>query len=254
METITTGILNIKPLEAVLHEDLEKLQFINESFCVIKLGEKTIKTKLSKGTLLKPTWKETITLHKNAENIVKIEIWNKNQQGQILLVGCTEIPLALIKDSGYSSTWYDLKKEAYNVGQVLIATEFLSDSKKDEEEAMELESKKSFEDLKGNELIAALAAAMNKTTINKNLSNRKASEIIVPKDTKEKAAPRYRGSVEFNSQGKLFDIHDPQFLKKKMSAKNEEFAIDIEKERKSMGEGNIKLARKASESDKKPQW
>lgn len=232
MESILTGTLVVKPLEASLHQDLEKCQFLNEAFCVVKLGEKTVKTKASKGTLLKPTWKDTITLHKHNENIVKIELWNKNQEGQIILMGHTEIPIAIIKNTGYSSTWYDLKKDFDNVGQMLIATEFISDSSKiDEEAPMEFESKNQFlENVRKDDKLLEAATGIigvNKNMGNKNLSNRKTSEIIMPTNIKEKAT-KYRGSVEFDSQGRIFDIHDPQLLKKAVS-QNEQFLNDAGK-------------------------
>ena len=216
----TTDIISIKPIEAELHEEIEKKhQFLNEAFCVVKLGEKTVKTRTGKGTVLKPAWKETITLPKVGGNLVKIEVWSKNKEGLVLLIGTAEILIGLIKDNGYSSSWYDLRKDVDNVGQLLVVAEYLPATTKTEEEEKVLTTGEiNLLRSKSHEVSYKPTAQLRRSSeIQPMTQPEKPQEVLISKEKN----PRSCNSVQDETGSILYDFHDPQYLKKKLIEQKE---------------------------------
>lgn len=208
--------LLIKPIEAELHRDNEKFQFLNRAFCVVKFGEKIQKTQINKGTVLKPFWTETITFEKAEDSFVKIELWNSIAEDQEFLVGETEIPVETIQANDYYSTWFDLKRDGFHVGQILVGTEFLLNTKKEEEpqeEVVDLDARDPEKHLKeADAMHEGVKEAGNKHQKGYKGAN-KLKEMFVSKRTEERAQKKRASLDEADLLNK--DPHNPEFLKNK---------------------------------------
>lgn len=227
---IAKGLLTIKPIRAELHREVKKTHLLDEEFCVVKLGEQSMTTHSSHDCLLKPAFSDIFMFEKTGENMVRIELWNRNPEGQASMIGYAEIPTGFIQENGSYSGWFDLISDIYQVGQLYVETEFLPEKAK-REETQEEEAKMMMIDLDSNKepsdkipmmIDDGMPSSKGRELIIETKQDKqmqfkekgRAEEAFLSKGIKEKAA-QDRAFIK-DSETLMYDPHNPQLLKKKI--------------------------------------
>jgi hypothetical protein len=137
------GTLIIKPLEAQLTRDT-KLYGSVDPYVVFSLGENEVKSGVCHHGEKTPYWSDTLTLKKNVEGLLFLEVWNDEPFGRETFMACAGIPLSNISTFNGVSEWFDLQYEDKPAGKIQLNITFQPSIENYGNEGMSMASNKQF--------------------------------------------------------------------------------------------------------------
>jgi len=127
---LASGHLVIKPLTAQLLRDTETFSTMSPYVRVI-CGNSIAMSPPNKKGGKNPGWKEELALRYNGEELLYIELWNKETFGKDDFIGSGEFPFSSLLASNFKTTrWIPLKYKAKPAGQILLEIELYPDGDK----------------------------------------------------------------------------------------------------------------------------
>jgi len=137
------GTLIIKPLQAQLTRDT-KLYGSVDPYVVFSLGENEVKSGVCHHGEKTPYWSDTLTLKKNVEGLLFLEVWNDEPFGRETFMACAGIPLSNISTFNGVSEWFDLQYEDKPAGKIQLNITFQPTIENYGNEGMSMASNKQF--------------------------------------------------------------------------------------------------------------
>ena len=122
-----SGMLFVKPISAKLKRDTETFGKM-DPFCKIKVGNFEQETKVHSNGGKFPAWNDLLTFKRIDENLMTIEVWDKDTFKSDLIGECTLSLVSLIEKKK-SSEWHTLSYKGKNAGEVLLDIEWKGEAK-----------------------------------------------------------------------------------------------------------------------------
>jgi len=120
-------MLFVKPLSGKLKRDTETFGKM-DPFCRIKLGLQEQESKVHSNGGKFPAWNDTLAFRRNDENLMTVEVWDKDTFNNDLIGECT-ISVVSVMEKKKSSEWYTLSYKGKNAGEVLLDIEWKNEVK-----------------------------------------------------------------------------------------------------------------------------
>jgi len=117
------GTLIIKPLQAQLTRDTNLYGSV-DPYVVFSLGENEVKSGVCHNGEKTPYWSDTLTLTKNVEGLLFIEVWDDKPFGREKYMACAGIPLSKLSTFNGVSEWFDLQYEDKPAGKIQLNITF----------------------------------------------------------------------------------------------------------------------------------
>ena len=121
-----SGVLIIKPVSAKLKRDTETFGKM-DPFCKVSIEGVSYETKVHSNGGKFPAWKDVLTFNRTNQNLMNIEVWDKDTFNDDMIGECT-VPLTTIIEKKKSSDWYTLSYKGKNAGEILIEAEWRPDN------------------------------------------------------------------------------------------------------------------------------
>src|SRR4051812_18659137 len=122
---MSIGTLVIKPLEAKLTHDTDFFSKM-DPYCQILIGTSKVQGKVCKSGGKHPHWDDTITVHRNGEPSMFVELKDKDTFTSDDIIGVTQVDLTTIH--GVSAKWYPLYFNRKPAGEVLLEIIYTPDA------------------------------------------------------------------------------------------------------------------------------
>jgi len=120
-------MLFVKPISAKLKRDTETFGKM-DPFCRIKVGNFEQETKVHNNGGKFPAWNDLLTFKRIDENLMTIEVWDKDTFNSDLIGECT-LSLVSVIEKKKSSEWHTLSYKGKNAGEVLLDIEWKGEAK-----------------------------------------------------------------------------------------------------------------------------
>lgn len=126
---MTTGTIVIKPLTAQLTRDTDTFSRMDPYVKVI-LGTRSVTTTVAKKAGKNPNWTDELTIRRsNNEDIIKIEVWDKDKHTKDDLVGATSVSFSTVEAKKYKlNEWVEVTYKGKSAGKVLLDIQFYPDA------------------------------------------------------------------------------------------------------------------------------
>lgn len=127
MMTTGSGNLVLKPLSGQLTHDTDTWTKM-DPYVKFIVGGQTQKTAVCNGGGKFPSWTETITFRRGTEDLINVEVWDKDPSNDDL-VGQGAIAFSTITNAANNfNGWVDLSYKGKGAGKILISAQFFPDA------------------------------------------------------------------------------------------------------------------------------
>jgi len=132
---MSSGNLVIRPLTAKLTRDTETFGKM-DPYCKVSMGQQFKRTAVCQDGGKTPGWKDELSFRHTNEDIITVEVWDKDVASNDDLVGTGTIAFSTITQKGNKlNEWVNLSYKGKNAGQVLLDIQYYKDGGKDKMQA-----------------------------------------------------------------------------------------------------------------------
>ena len=118
-----SGSLTVRPIKANLLHDKDLFGKM-DPYCIVHLGQYNVKGQVCKNGGTHPQWGDTITVQRNYEKVVLIELRDKDRFSQDDAIGVCYVDLSSLPPRTPVSQWYPLQRWHKNAGEILVELTF----------------------------------------------------------------------------------------------------------------------------------
>ena len=118
-----SGTLNVRPIEANLVSDKDIFGKM-DPYCIVHLGQYSLKGQVCKSGGRHPQWGDTITVQRNFDKVLLIELKDKDRFSKDDSIGVCHIDLSSLPSQTPVRQWYPLSRWHSNAGEILIELTF----------------------------------------------------------------------------------------------------------------------------------
>lgn len=121
-----SGNVVIKPLSGQLTHDTDSWSKM-DPYVKIMIGTQTEKSKTCSGGGKFPSWTDSMSFRRSAEDIINVEVWDKDTFKDDL-VGQGALAFSTVfKDNNKFNGWVDLTYKGKAAGKILLDVQFIPD-------------------------------------------------------------------------------------------------------------------------------
>jgi len=118
-----SGTITVRPIEANLAHDKDIIGKM-DPYCIVHLGKYNVKGQVCKSGGRRPQWGDTITVQRNGESNLLIELKDKDHFSRDDSLGACHIDLSSLPFNTPVRQWYPLHHWQRNVGEVFVELTF----------------------------------------------------------------------------------------------------------------------------------
>jgi len=120
-----SGTIQVRPIKANLLHDHDLIGK-QDPYCIVHLGQYNVKGQVCKNGGRYPQWGDTITVQRNYEKVLLLEIRDKDKFSTDDAIGVCYIDLSSLPSNTPVSQWYPLQRWHSNAGEILVELTFSS--------------------------------------------------------------------------------------------------------------------------------
>jgi Ca2+-dependent lipid-binding protein len=126
MTNMLSGNLIIRPISAKLTHNTEHISKMSP-YVRISVGNEINQTVPAKKEHLNPTWDSELCFRLNNNDLINIEVWQKDTLSKDDLIGSATLSVSTFADKGFFSGWVPLIFKDLPAGELLLEARFFPD-------------------------------------------------------------------------------------------------------------------------------